>query len=430
MDSLNFAANTPRVLNQCLALLDQPARPTATFSVPLTPKKYENHPDIQFFSSIKKKHHFEYHKLKKNSTRDAWLDKSTVPMIHSGKSTSFDPYSRADLLHRISTFNALNWSIPPSSDLNESGTVLPSTLNELFCALNGWACEPISRNNNFSNHLKCSVCEVQLILRFNSVDEASYGKFLFDMEDIVRLNDNLKVSYLSEIRHGAHSQSCPWKSLSCSLQGIYYMTPYVSATNATLVTEYLLCLKNLIDNLPALENMGAFCQTLVPSGTSELDEHFVRVSKMWFLDRFYTDTKENFAAVLDFVCPPWIYKVAALGWKLSLQSHQEDTVLLMTCDCCNQRLFVEQHMAEGVVHSHKPWCMHMSYMGQMSFYEYFYRLIALLEKSIGPHGEYLVDQELSFDMDPLTNNRKRRESFDINDGLDRLTKLRKMYFVS
>lgn len=50
----------------------------------------------------------------------------------------------------------------------------------------------------------------------------------------------------------------------------------------------------------------------------------------------------------------------------------------------------------------------------------------MLEKLIGAHGEYLLDQELSFDIEAV--DRKRWESFDVNEGLERFKKLRKMYF--
>lgn len=451
MHNLEVSATTPYILDQCLALFDQNhERPSLepSLSAPVTPlSKYSSHPDIQFFSSIKRKHHFEYHKQKNQMNCD--------PLNRNSNLTStggFDPYSRALLLERLSTYNALNWNIPPSRDLNrtsetpaapvfleplifqETLATLALTLNELFCASNGWTCEPISRHNNFTNHLKCSACGAQLILRFNSVDEESYGQFLFDMEDIARLNDNMKTSYLSEIKQGAHSSSCPWKTLMCSLRGTYYLTPYIGATNSVLIAEYLDTLKNLIDNLPVLESMASFCQKLIPPPSTEIDEVFVRVSKMWFLDRFYSETKENFAAVLDFACPQWVYKVAAMGWNLSLQPYADTSVLIMACRSCNQRLFVEQEQnlngdLSGLLF-HKTWCSRSVPMGSSSFFEYSQKMIILLECLIGPHGEYLVDKESTFDMDSVTASRKRRESLDINEGLDRFTKLRKMYFVN
>lgn len=344
----------------------------------------------------------------------------------------FDPYSRELLLKRITTYNALNWNIPPSADNSQAGNSLPSMLTELFCAANGWTCEEVCQTNNFTNHLKCSACSGRVVLRFNSIDEGSYGKFSFDMGDIARLNDNLKVSYLSEIRQGAHSASCPWKTILCSLRGTYYLTPYLGATNSTLISEYLGTLGNLIENLPLLGDKDGFCRKLLPNSLPEDDSLFVQVSKMWFLNRFYTDTKENFAYVLDFVCPAWIYKLAAMGWVLTLQEHNQDHFLIMSCICCNQRLFLahEQDLEQGDHHCHKSWCAFSNPMGSNTFFEYFVKMLILLEKSIGSHGEYLIDQELSFDMDAVSASRKRRESFDVNEGLERLTKLRKMYFVN
>lgn len=434
MDVQDFSSQTPRVLNQCLALFEfeqkanSQGSSVAHRSAPSTPTgKYSAHPDIQFFSSIKKKHHFDYHKQKHQMTFEPVHRHSPTP-IEGG----FDPYSREGLLERISSFNALNWNIPPSAANSNSGECLPSNLTELFCAANGWTCEPISQNCNFTNHLKCSTCSGQVILRFNSINEETYGKFSFDMNDIARLNDNLKISYLSEIKQGAHSASCPWKTILCSLRGTYYLTPYVGATNSTLITEYLTALRNLIDNIPLLGDVSGFCQKLIPNSESESNSQFIQISKMWFLNRFYTDTKENFASVLDFVCPAWVYKVAAMGWLLSFQQHGEDHFLIMSCFCCNQRLFLahEQDIEQGDHYCHKPWCSFVNNMGSNTFFEYFEKTLLLLENSIGPHGEYLLDQELSFDMDAVATSRKRRESFDVNEGLEKLTKLRKMYFVN
>lgn len=440
MDKLEIATTTPRVLDRCLSFLqDQPVADTHK-SAPVTPStKYSTHPDIQFFSSIKKKHHFEYHKQKHVMGHEY---KYSGGLSGIGSSPQFDPYSRRQLLERIGTYNALNWTVPPSRESPSLNLhVLPLTLNELFCASNGWVCDPISRHDNFTNHLRCTACGSLLILRFNSIEETSYGLYLFDMDDIARLNDNLKVSYLSEIKQGAHSAACPWRDLLCSLQGTYYLTPYVGETNAVLVTEYLECLKNLLDHLPVLEKMAGFCMKIVEAhressvpGSGErfvADEQFVRVSKMWFLDRFHGDNKENFAAILDFVCPTWVYEVAAQGWKLSLQKSDDNAVLIMACGCCNQRLFVDDEVDSSAnIHKHKWWCSHSKVVGDMSFDQYFHRMLESLENFIGPHGEYLIDQELSFSMDDMTARRKRRDSFDVNDGLERLTKLRKMYFVN
>ena len=456
-----FTANTLPILNKCLLLLEQTPVPcTAKYAPAFRGEKYRSHPDIQFFSSIKKKHHFEYHRQKQKQLLE--------PVYGHVKEVtgSFDPYSRKHLLQRIGTYNALNWSIPPSASCHlEDGeeitcakstehewtsdgltpsnldrsiedarsnpgprSLLPIALTELFCAANGWACKVISRDNNFTNHLKCTACSATFILRFNSVNEANYSDSLLDMDDIAELNDNLKVSYLSEIRQGAHSASCPWKIFLCSLQGTYYLTPFVASTISTLISEYLECLKNLVDNLSILEHMEDFCSKLIPPTAPRTDTEFVRVSKIWFLNRFYPDTKDNFAAVLDFMCPPWIYKVAAQGWKLSLQKHQENILNLIKCDFCNQRLFVDCILAEEGLENywHKKWCTRATPMGDMSFHEHFCRLVVMLEKLIGAHGEYLLDQELSFDIEAV--DRKRWESFDVNEGLERFKKLRKMYF--
>lgn len=432
MDAQDFSAHTPRVLKECLALFEQKhsssSHSASHKSAPTTPaRKYLSHPDIQFFSSIKKKHHFEYHKQKHQMNFEPVHRHSPTP-VPGG----FDPYSRELLIERIRTYDALNWSIPPSVDNSNTVESLPSMLTELYCAANGWTCEKVSQTSNFTNHLKCSTCGGRVILRFNSIDEESYGKFSFDLSDIARLNDNLKVSYLSEIRQGAHSASCPWKTILCSLRGTYYLTPYVGATNSTLITEYLGALGNLIENLPLLGDMSGFCQKLLPKSLPEDDIHFIQISKMWFLNRFYTDTKENFAYVLDFVCPAWIYKLAAMGWTLTLQQIDQDQFLILSCICCNQRLFLahEQDAEQGEHNCHKSWCSHSKLMGSNSFFEYFVKMLILLEKSIGPHGEYLIDQELAFDLDAGTPSRKRRESFDVNEGLEKLTKLRKMYFVT
>lgn len=432
-------------------------------SAPATPTKYASHPDIQFFRLVKAKHHYAYHKLKR-----CGADTSYNPKI-TESSTIFDPYSRELLLQRLRTFNALNWNIPTSGPGED-------ILNELVCAANGWVCESIARNNNMKNHLKCTGCGHELILKFNSVEQQpAFTPFHFDVEDINLLNSNLKLLYIEQAQRTGHAASCSWMKVHTQLAGIYYLAPHISATNDTLIDDYLKRLRNLTDNLPILlEHSPSFSHLSPPIGVEDLTK-LVTASNKWLLNRYFHDNKENFFLVLERMCPAWVYWLAAMGWDLNIQTFLSQTVLLLVCTSCNQRVFIKQHEPEATsatgshlpilssskiltpcgfpphtaYHNtdfpteymdemeedeeqdeylcHKHWCSQVKNIDGHPFFEYFKNVLINLEKNIGPQGEYLSEKDQYIELE--RSSFKRRNSIDINDELERLTKLRKLYFV-
>lgn len=456
MDFSELSVGTPRVLNNCLDLFQNPAPDSLPFrSVPSTPAKYALHPDFQFFSSVKAKHHYAYHKLKR--------EPAVVESSHSSRSSLFQPFSRELLLKRLRTFNALNWNIP-------LGPI--ESLTELDCAASGWTCESISRNNNTKNHLRCSTCSLELVLRFNSEDQQpAFVPFEFDLDDIHQINSNLVLRYIEQIHLTGHRDSCPWKMVRTPLLITYYPTPHLAATNEALISEYLVVLRNLMDNLPVIEMLAPSTLTLIPLVSPRDHTEFARVSNEWLLNRYFRENKENFSAVLESTCPPWLYWLAVMGWDLNAQKFASQTVLLMICTTCNQRVFLnplettlspvegpslsssktltpcnfppsivvssnfsteyledmEEVESSDQHFSHKPWCLHAGSVDNMPFYEYFRQMLIELEKNIGPTGEYEADKDMSVDVEP--SELKRKSSFDVNEGMERLAKLRKLYFI-
>ncbi|SGZ51502.1 CIC11C00000003008 [Sungouiella intermedia] len=460
MDLSELSAGTPKVLDHYLELFLKSTLPQEMLhfrSAPVTPANYATHPDIQFFRLVKANHHYAYHKMKTSGLE------SSVDNIN-GRSTLFDPYSRELLLQRLRTFNALNWNIPPGSG--------EESLTELVCAAGGWACESIARNNNTKNHLKCTSCGHELVLRFNSVDQQpAYVPFQFDLEDINQLNNNLKLLYIEQIRTTGHVETCSWTKVHTPLAGVYYLTPYISETNEILIGNYLKCLRNLTDNLPILlEHSGSIRNLSPPISVDDLTR-LVTVSNKWLLARYFHDNKENFSVILERMCPPWLHSLALMGWDLNIQTFSSQTVLLLVCTDCNQRVFIKQHGQQEQIqlpilssskiltpckfpphtahltigfstefmdemeedeeidpyYCHKPWCSHIQNVGDIPFFEYFKNMMYDLEKNIGRQGEYLSEKDQVLNMDGQVT--KRRNSIDIDDGIERLTKLRKLYFV-
>lgn len=462
MDLFEVSAGTPKVLNHCLELFLKPLPSPKMHqfrSAPVTPAKFASHPDIQFFRLVKANHHYAYHKLK------ALGSESSLDTI-SCCSTQFDPYSRELLLQRLRTFNALNWNIPSLASGEEM-------LTELACAANGWVCGSIARNNNTKNHLKCTACGREIILRFNTIgQQPAYAPFQFDLEDINHLNNNLKTLYIEQIQASAHDAACSWTKVHTPLNGVYYLTPHISETNEILIGDYLKSLRNLTDNLPILLEHSRALLSLSPHIPVEQLTRLAKVSNKWLIARYFHDNKENFSVVFERTCPPWLYWLAAMGWDLNIQTFSSQMVLLLICTSCNLRVFVKQHgkqgqdaktpflssskiltpcsfpphaphlatvfsteymdeMEEEEEHDgnycHKPWCSQMQNIEGVPFYEYFKTMLLALEKNVGPQGEYLLENDQILNME--SQNLKRPNSMDINDGIERFAKLRKLYFV-
>lgn len=470
----DIMSGTPKVLKEYLELISSPSHETYIDQDERGMDRIFNHPDIQYFKNIKAKNHYNYHKLKnKNKHR---------PETSIIKSPAFDPYSREYLLKRLSTFTALNWHIPLSSD--------QSDINELSCARNGWKCVSISANNNTKNHLLCTSCNHQLILKFNDINSPStFVPFDFDIEDYQELNKSLVSEYSKQIRKFGHSSDCPWINFETPLEGVYYPRPFINSTNELLTNEYLKNLKNLASNLDVFNSTsGVFKDALFNEEENPKFSDFIKISKNWLLNRYFKDNKENFFNLLERV-PQWVYKVAVLGWGLHIQSFSNHLVLLLICSKCNKRIFLNSVYHEPIeknnligatdlginlpssgvltpckfpplilgkdehhdtlytdsgpdeseldgwdkdkidlVEEHKSWCCNIKLIdGSTSLYQYY---INIVTNSGNIHNEGTFYTQYDIDVSNILNSaHKRKHSFDINEGLEKFHKLRKLYLV-
>lgn len=471
----DIMSGTPKVLKEYFELISSPSHETyIDQDEGAMVNKFFNHPDIQYFKKIKAKNHYNYHKLKNNNK-----PKLDISMVQS---PIFDPYNRNDLLKRLSTYTALNWHIPFSSDQNE--------IDELECARNGWKCVSISANNNTKNHLLCTSCNHQLILKFNDINSPStFVPFDFDLEDYQELNESLISGYSKQIRKFGHSSDCPWINFETPLDGVYYPRPFISSTNELLTNEYLKNLKNLASNLDLLNSTSSlFKETLFNEDENPNFTDFIKISKNWLLDRYFKDNKENFFNLLERV-PRWIYKIAVLGWDLHIQSFSNHLVLLLICSKCNKRIFLNSVYHEPIeknnyiaatnfgvnlsssgvltpckfppviqggyehhdtlytesgpdesefddldkdkidlVEEHKPWCCNINLIDEStSLYQYY---INIVTSSGSVHNEGKFHTDYDIDINHILNSaQKRKNSFDIDEGLERFQKLRKLYLV-
>lgn len=428
---------TPRVLKQCVDLLLSPKH--EKYAIPMeinVNEKYNDHPDIQYFKKIKSKNHFNYHKFKKNPIKNHKIDNLMV--------SDFDPYSRDALISRISSYSTINWKVP--------GNII----DELKCSQNGWKCVSISINNNSKNHLVCVSCKQMLTLRFNE----EISTFEFDLNDIEEVNDHLCQEYLKQIQITAHEENCPWRNFETPVEGIYYLKPFLQTTNEILINNYLNSLKTLVDNSSVIiERQDNFHDLIQESKRRVHIEEFMKVSNTWLINRFYNHDKENQISRLSTI-PSWIYIISLLSWELKVQSFAHQLVLFLVCPQCNKKVFIDSTQHSPISPSfkvpqstglnlstskiltpvkypptltvdeepdfydtvdlygeHKSWCL----MRHNEMSTYLYDIILKSEKAIGINGE-LLDVE-------VVDSPKRRTSFDINEGLERLNKLRKLYLV-
>lgn len=466
-------SGTPKVLKEYLDLISSPCHESYVGMEDMSRiDKFFNHPDIQYFKNVKAKNHYNYHKIK-NSAGDA-------KTVGRKRDPEFDPYSRRDLLKRLSTFTALNWHIPPTRN---------SCINELQCARNGWKCVSITANNNTKNHLMCTACNHQLILKFNDISSPlEFVPFDFDIEDIQELNESLFTEYSKQITTSAHGVECPWRDFETPLDGVYYLRPYINSTNQLLTDEYLSNLKNLVDNLDVLKGYsGIFSEKLLMDDQSPNFAEFVNISKCWLLSRYYKENKENNFNLLERV-PMWFYKIAVLGWDLHTQSFSNQLVLLLICSKCNKRVFLNSVHHEPIekgnaievsnlgmnlsssgvlspckipavfqgpnhphdsmytesgpdefvddlekekidlIEEHEPWCCSIrSSQGSVCLYQYYVNIV-VASGNIQRDGKFDIDSDINVS-NLLCSNQKRKNSFDINEDLDRFSKLRKLYLA-
>ncbi|CAH6722845.1 hypothetical protein CLIB1444_11S02454 [[Candida] jaroonii] len=443
---MDDTTSTPRVLKQCVDLILSPKH--EKYSIPMDiniHEKFSEHPDIQYFKKIKSKNHFNYHKYKKNPIK---INKTDSLMV-----SDFDPYSRDALISRISSYSTINWKIPFENH----------ELNELRCSQNGWKCVSISINNNSKNHLVCVSCKQMLTLRFNEED---FTTFEFDLKDIEEVNDHLCHEYLKQIQVSAHEENCPWRNFETPVEGIYYLKPFLHSTNEILINNYLHSLKTLVDNVSVIiERQDNFHDLIQETKSRAQIDQFTKNSNTWLMNKFYKHDKENQIIRLSTI-PSWIYIISLLSWELKVQSFAHQLVLFLVCPQCNKKVFIDSTQHSPVSPSfkvpqstglnlstskiltpvkypptimedeeefyntvdlyseHKPWCFmkHRASVEIMS--NYLYDIIVNSETSIGINGELLEDVEMK-----IGDSQKRRKSFDINEGLERLNKLRKLYLV-
>ncbi|ODV82220.1 zf-C3HC-domain-containing protein [Suhomyces tanzawaensis NRRL Y-17324] len=457
-------SNTPstsQVLKDYIDIINTPkkASPLPSASRTATPQTSRSkHPDIQYFQRVKAKNHFTYHKSK--------LHGRIVDKIQS-KMTVFDPYNHEQLLVRLRSFTPMNWHVPEEDD----------GLNELKCARNGWKCLSFSITNHTKNHLLCTNCNKLLVLKFGSESPKS-ASTIFPFEEETEpeneeeLNRLLKQKYLQQIVIDGHSSGCSWRNFETPLEGIYYLRPYINITNELLINDYLKNLKNLIDNWVVLSEFKEYFEDSFVA--SSADPAFLKISNQWLLQRYFKENKENLSILLEMI-PSWIYTFSMLGWALNVQTFSDQVILLLICNKCNQRIFLnlEKHSSspQPYLHlssskiltpckypipnpqlpgyqdeqheetvkfnpytEHKDWCCNVHRMttsevnSDLKIHQYFHDMFLNSKSNIGPNGEYVqADEDLS--MDCTESLAKRRKSFDINEGIEKLNKLRKLYML-
>lgn len=498
--------DTSQLLQDCLNKLQSPtSRSTTTATTTLSSLNhhtfsnrkqnnhlYNNHPDIQYFQKIKTKNHFNYHKSKHQTKWNIDKISSTSSSMNNTKMNDFDPYNLELLLLRIKSFNSLNWkSIDPS-------------INELKCSINGWKCVSFGIKES-KNHLICTFCNQQLILKYpnynygdtlNSNLQATpfdYNVMSGDLYDDESFNQKLIELYLKKIESDGHDENCLWRNFEISINDIYYLRHYLSNNDDFLIIQYCKNLKNLIDNLLILEEYSndsinnQFLYHQEP-GEDLYISNFIKISNQWLLSKYFNENKENFNnGLISYNIPSWIYKLAIYGWSLNVQTYANDVILLMSCNMCNERIFLnstkssstsastssitnanlnlssskiltpvaypmlnttnEEDIYDSCEHdskfdpkcNHKPWCSYL----HNDLPKYFIQMMLESEKHIGVNGEFIYDANnndlMNIDTssfnpnlnnnDDLTNLRKRRKSFTVNEGLERLSKLRKLYLI-
>ncbi|KAL6454738.1 hypothetical protein SBY92_004208 [Candida maltosa Xu316] len=270
--------------------------------------------------------------------------------------------------------------------------------------------------------------------------------------------------YIIQIENTGHSPNCLWKNFETPLNGTYYLRQHLPDSNDFLIKQYCKNLKNLIDNLLILQEYSeSFTPTFLHQ---EIDPAFIHISNQWLLAKYFHDNKENFITGLAYNIPTWIYQLAVFGWSLNVQSYARDVILVMSCNMCNERVFLNTPSNTNIPQplnlssskiltpvkypmstaqpddefetavdcnkfdpriNHKPWCSHL----HNDLPKYFYDMLLASESSIGPNGEYVPDNDLmNIDTSLHEQNvRKRSKSYTVNEGLERLTKLRKLYLI-
>lgn len=411
MDLSHISAGTPKVLSHCLRLFDSTDKTqetAVTRTAPATPAKFLSHPDIQFFSSIKAKNHYAYHKLKRANADE---NGSSIRKLPHGP--RFDPFSRDLLLQRLSTYTSLAWCVPSAQ----------SELSELFCASYGWECLPLSRGVE-KNTLCCCVCRSTLILRFNSIDQQPpFAPFEFDAEDVKQLNHGLSNLYLRQIRRDSHLRSCPWRDFPSPLRTAYYVVPYLEASDAFLMSDYVAVLKHNTDELMSLKVFEALIAPLVVPSKPD-SAAFCAASDQWLVNRFFKEKKENLLSATHSLHPHWVYHLSAQGWTFL-----SGPMATLECKKCFKRVFLPSDESLLTEFNHKQWCLFKAQIDQQPLDQYLAALVVNVRDNMDPNGDFREKEACTFTEVSSSETPKRKSTDSIDEDLQKFSKLRKLYFA-
>lgn len=461
-------SDTLRALKDCYDVISSPKHESykSFNSMSSEHSILSQHPDVQYFRSIKSKNHYNYHKFKQSA-------KST-PTKSKLKGSHTDPFSREQLMKRLSTFTALNWYLPYGVESEE--------FNELKCARNGWRCASNTSEYWVKNHLICTGCNAQLFLKFNdALSPSSVMPFHFDMEDYLEINQSLIQVYLDQIESLGHEKNCTWIYFECPLQEVYYSRPYLWKTREELINGFLRNLSSLVENGSVLRDSIEKSNLTLITGQVKEENTFIERSKTLLLDKVYGDEKEKLANLLS-VTPNEFFYVALLGWCLNIQSFGNVLILLLTCTKCNKRIIINsavggpiqknsvssctdngirlsaskilspcefpptklsaEHEAESLytfqgldqsessidsneqydlAKEHKPWCSIIHAMdGQMRTFEYLADIIS------NPQCD--AAEEINTGTSILLIPSKRK-TMEVGDAIEKLHKLRRIYLM-
>ncbi|KAG7194129.1 uncharacterized protein KQ657_004837 [Scheffersomyces spartinae] len=166
---------------------------------------------------------------------------------------------------------------------------------------------------------------------------------ILDAKDYININKELEDVYYKQVTGSGHGSSCIWRNFETPLDGVYYLTPHLNSSNTIWINEYLVSLKNLIDNTKTLTECLSNYIVVFDVDDNELMTRFIQVSNKLLLSKHYQDSASGSSTLPSAISytPNWLYKLAVLGWNLNVQSFGNQLVLLLICSKCNKRLFLD-----------------------------------------------------------------------------------------